>query len=55
MRKIRKVIRSDNDELVVKNFPKKKQPIFQQPKFKSLNCPSCKQNNWLEIDKGYFC
>ena len=19
------------------------------------NCPSCKQNNWLEFDKGYYC
>ena len=19
------------------------------------NCPSCKRNNWLEFDKGYYC
>ena len=21
----------------------------------SPNCPSCKRNNWLEFDKGYYC
>ena len=40
--------------MVVKNYPKnKKQPIHQQPKLP--NCPSCKRNNWLEFDKGYYC
>ena len=23
--------------------------------FNNKNCPSCKQNNWLEFDKGYYC
>ena len=29
--KKQKVIKNDNDELVVKNYPKNKQPIQQQP------------------------
>ena len=41
--------------MVVKNYPKNKQPIIQQQKFKPPNCPSCKQKNWLEFDKGYYC
>ena len=55
IRKNQKVIKNDNNELVVKNYPKNKQPIVQQQKFKPPNCPSCKQNNWLEFDKGYYC
>ena len=52
-----KVIRNDDNQLVVKNYPKNKnkQPIIQQRKFDLPNCPSCKQNNWLEFDKGYYC
>ena len=55
IRKNQKVIKNDNDQLVVKNYPKNKQPIIQQQKFKPPNCPSCKQNNWFEFDKGYYC
>ena len=55
IRKNQKVIKNDNDQLVVKNYPKNKQPIIQQQKFKPPTCPSCKQNNWLEFDKGYYC
>ena len=29
-------------QLEVKNCPKDKQPIIQQPKFQTPNCPSCK-------------
>ena len=54
IRKNQKVIKND-DQLIVKNYPKNKQPIIQQQKFKLPNCPSCKQNNWLEFDKGYYC
>ena len=50
-----KVIKNDNDQLVVKNYPKNKQPIIQQQKFKPPICPSCKQKTWLEFDKGYYC
>ena len=56
IRKNQKVIKNDNNELVVKNYPKNKQPIIQQQKFKPPYCPSCKQKNtWLEFDKGYYC
>ena len=55
IRKNQKVIKTDNDQLVVKSYRRNKKPIQQQPKFKPSNCPSCKQNNWLEFDKGYYC
>ena len=55
IRRNQKVTRNNNDELVVKNYPKSKQPINQQQKFKQPNCPSCKQNNWLKFNKGYYC
>ena len=50
--KIQKVIKNDDDELVVKCYHKNKQPINQQPKFKPPNCPSCEQNIWLKFEKG---
>ena len=45
IRKNQKVIKNDNDDIIVKNYHKNnKQPIQQQqPKFP--NCPSCKRNN----------
>ena len=54
IRKNQQVIKNDNNQLIVKNYPrnKNKQPIFQQQKFKPPNCPSCKRNNWSEFDKG---
>ena len=55
IRRNQKVIKNDNNELVVKNYPKNKQPIIQQRKFKPPNCPSCKQKTWIEFDKGYYC
>ena len=48
-----KLIEKDNDELIVKNYPKYKQPIQQQPEFKPRGSLSCKQNNWLEFDESY--
>ena len=54
VRRNQKVIKNDNNQLVVKNYPKNKQPNIQQQKFKLPNCPSCKRNNWLEFDKGYY-
>ena len=54
IRRNQKVIKNDNDQLVVKKYPKnKKQQIHQQPKLP--NCLSCKRKNWLEINKGYYC
>ena len=57
IRRNQKVIKNDNDQLMVKNYPKNKnkQPIIQQRKIKPPNCPNCKQNTWLEFDKGYYC
>ena len=55
IRKYQKVIKNDNDQLIVKNYPTNKQPIILQQKFKLPKCPSCKRNNWLEFDKGYYC
>ena len=54
IRRNQKVIKNDNDELVVKNYPKNKnkQPIIQK---QLPNCPNCKQNTWLEFDKGFYC
>ena len=53
--KNQKVIKNENDELIVKNYPKKYLPTQQQQKFKLPDCPSCKRNNWLEFYKGYYC
>ena len=54
IRRNQKVVKNDNNQLVVKNYPKNKnkQPIIQQ---QLPNCPSCKQNTWIEFDKGYYC
>ena len=39
IRKNQKVIRNNNNELLVKNYPKNKQPVVQQqPKFQPPNC-----------------
>ena len=54
-RRNQKVIKNDNDQLIVKNYPKIKQPINQQRKYNLPSCPCCKQNIWLEFDKGYYC
>ena len=54
-RKNQKDIKNDYDQLLVKNCPKNKQPIIQQQKLKPPNCPSCKQYNWLEFDRGSYC
>ena len=54
IRRNQKVIKNDNDQLMVKNYSKNKnkQPIIQK---QLPNCPSCKQNTWLDFDKGYYC
>ena len=53
IRKNQKVIKNDNNRLIVESYPRKNQPIIQQQKFKPPNCHKCKQNFWLEFDKGY--
>ena len=57
MSKNQKVIRNNNNELEVKEFPKSKQPLIQhqQLKIKPPNCPSFKRKNWLVFSKGYYC
>ena len=45
IRKSQKVIRNINNELMVKNYPKNKQPIQEQQTIKPPICPSCKRNN----------
>ena len=54
IRKNQKVMKNDNNQLEVKNYPKNKNkhPIIQK---QLPNCPSCKQNTWLEFDKGFYC
>ena len=54
IRRNQKDINNDDNQLLVKNYPKSKQPI-QQQKFKTSNCLSCKRNIWLEFDKGNYC
>ena len=54
IRRNQNVNKNDNDELKIKNYPEIKQPNIQQPKFKPPNCPSCRQNTWLNFDKGYY-
>ena len=53
IRRNQKVIINDNDQLMVKNYPKNKikQPITEE---QLPNFPSYKKNTWLELDKGYY-
>ena len=42
-RRNQKVIKNDNDQLVVKNYPKNKNKQLSIQKFKPPNCPTCKK------------
>ena len=55
IRRNQKGIKNDNYQLIVKIYHKNKNkhPI-QQPKLPNCHLAS-KRNNWLEIDKGYYC
>ena len=55
IRRNQKGIKNDDNQLIVKNYPKNKQSIQHQQKFKPPNCPTCKQNTWLEFDRGFYC
>ena len=55
IRKNQKVIKNVDDQLVVKIYPKSKQPIIQQRKSNLPSCPSCWRHNWLKFDKGFYC
>ena len=54
-----KVIKNDDNQLIVKNYPrnKSKQPIIQEQEIKlpSINCPQCGRCLWKEIDRGFYC
>ena len=45
IRRNQKVFKNDNNRLIVKNYPKNKQPIIQQQKFNPPNCPTCNINS----------
>ena len=50
------VFRKDNDELLIKNCPKKKRTIIQQTKSKlPPKGPSFKRKTLLELDNVWFC
>ena len=53
IRKNQKIVRTIGRS-EAKIYPKKKQPIIQQPKFILFSCPSCKRNSSLEFDKLWF-
>ena len=44
----------NNGKIEVKNCPKKNNQLNNNQNL-NPNCPSCKQKNWLEFDKGYYC
>ena len=52
IRRNQKVIKNDNDQLIVKNYPKNKQPSIQK---QLPNCPNCKRKNWIEFNKSFYC
>ena len=54
IRRNQKVIRNDDNQLIVKSYPKNKikKPVIQP---QLPNCPSCKRNIRLDFDKGYYC
>ena len=54
IRKNQKVIKNDNIQLVVKNYPKNKNKQLKIQK-QLPNCPTFKQKNWLEFDKSFYC
>ena len=54
IRKNQKFIKNNNNELIVRNYPKLKQPT-QQQKIQPPNCPRCKHNICLEFSKGFYC
>ena len=54
IRKNQKIVET-NGKLEVKDYPKNKQKVLQQLKFKPSDCPNCKQNSWSKFDKGYYC
>ena len=57
MRKNQKIIKNNIYQLVVEDYPKNKQTIQKQSIFQKFKPPkslTCKQNIWLEFDKGCY-
>ena len=55
IRKNQSVLKNDNNELIVKNYPKIKKPIIEKLKINLPNCPRCKRINWIKVTRRYFC
>ena len=55
IKKNQKVVRDDNNDLVVEKYPKTIQPNIQQRKKNLPSCSSCKRNTWLQFDEGCYC
>ena len=57
IRRNQKVIKNENNQLIVKNYPKNKQPIIQEQEIKlpSINCAQCGRRLWKKIDRGFYC
>ena len=55
IRKSKKLIKNDNDELLFKIFFKNELPIIQQRKINLPFWPSYKRNIWLKNDTDYYC
>ena len=54
-RKNQKVVRTNNDVLLDKSYPKKKPLVQQQSKNNRPTCLSCEGKKKLEFDKGWQC
>ena len=54
-RKNQKVIKNNNNSLIVKKYPKKRKTFLEKPKTSLPICPNCKRDIWLESTHGYFC
>ena len=54
IRRNQKIIKNDNDQLIVKNYPKNKNKKLITPQ-QLQNCPFCKRNSWLDFNEGYYC
>ena len=56
IKKIKKVFRKDNDELIVKDYLKKEPAIIQHTIFKvPPKNPSCRGKIWIELDNVWHC
>ena len=44
IRRNQKVIKNDNNQIIIKIYPKNKQPTIQKQKYKPPNCPNCKRS-----------